>query len=766
MPVIADFLLVALSLLAPALGGSTFLWAQALLFLLAGFIIFAHPSRHRLPKPILIAFAALVGMALMAFLPAIIFNFPWRTEFAQKYEAPVGKMFTVQPFLTLEDTTIMTCTLVWASYVITRGLTVRRRTLMGVYAAGIIGLTIVAFFLYGKPNGLWQPLNGKFGFFPNRNHTANVLVLGGIVTMALAYDAFLKGRKVAWFWASGYLLIAVGLVVNFSRAGIIFFFLGSAAWFGWVTWKTREFKRMAVGSSILLFFLAAFLLFGGRTAGRFVGNTDQRQDLRIPLHRDALTLIKDTWWHGVGLGNFEPVFAGYRKYSGNFEARALHPESDWLQGGIELGALAPMAVMGALGFLLWKRWPRPGEGSFHLRAAAAVGVLVFAVHGVVDVPGHVLGALFPALFLVAMTDRDELIDEYRPWLGKLYRGAAFLMCVVGLAWLMDCFGSKRLPTSAAVFATKQEIIAAYDNRRHSEVISLASKGLEIVPADWYFYYNRGLAQAWILATPERAIADLGRAYYLERLSSDLPFTEGRVWLNREPELAVQAWNRALQLVDRSLREDMFATMLLESLNSSETRKWLRQLAVLDMNHFLLYLGGANPQEFKMELAELRKNDPDLAKLTDPQRRRLFELWRTRGDVAEMAEVLKGNAAFSAVGWMPLAEAMATRKEFQQAYELAFKNAPVPSLPKSIKQGTSEELLRAVLFEKDFVAGYALYYRYLTEGKPEEALKTLRTFVDSPTCPKYFHYLTAMREAEIFEWEKAWRSLHKYLEGER
>ena len=109
--------------------------------------------------------------------------------------------------------------------------------------------------------------------------------------------------------------------------------------------------------------------------------------------------------------------------------------------------------------------------------------------------------------------------------------------------------------------------------------------------------------------------------------------------------------------------------------------------------------------------------------------------------------------------------MASRKEYQQAYELAIKNATQPALPKSLKQGTSEELLRAVLFEKDFVAGYALYYRYLTEGKPEEALKTIRTFTDSSSCPKYFHYLAALREAEVFEWERAWRELRKYLADE-
>lgn len=765
MPVIADFLLVALSILAPALGGSTFLWAKALLFLLGGFVIFAHPSRHRLPKPLFFIFIALVAMSLSSFLPAWIFShWEWRVDLERKYDTPLGKMFTPQPFLTLESVLLMLGSMFWAAYILTRGISVRRRTLMSVYAGGIIGLTLVGFFLFfrGAPTELWHPLNGRFGFFPNRNHTANVLVLGGIATLALAYDCLTKGKKIGWVWAGGYLLIGLGVVVNFSRAGVIFFFLGSAAWFIWVTWKTKEFKRMAVGGSALMFGLAAFLVFGGATLGRFLGSNAEHHDLRIPLQKDALLLIKDTWWHGVGLGNFEPVFAGYRKYSAFTDARALHPESDWLQAGVEMGALAPILILVGLGYLIWKRWPRPGESSFHLRAAATVGVIVFAVHGFIDVPGHRFGALWPALCLLAMTERDEEIDVYRPWLGKFYRAGAFLMCVLGLAWVTDCFGSKRFPTSAAVYQTKQDIIGAYDAARHSEVIALATKGLRIAPIDYYFYYNRGLAEAWILSTPERAIADLSRAYYLERLYSELPFTEGRVWMNREPELAVQAWSRALQLVTPALKEEMFRTMLVESAGVPEARKWLRELAIKDTNNFLQYLAGSTSDEFKIELAQIRQNDPQLARLTDPQRKRLFEIWRTKGDVNEMAEFLKGNTAFSNAGWLPLAEAMASRKEFQQAYSLAYTNAPKPTLPTFIKPGTSEELLRAVLFEKDFVAGYALYYRYLTEGKPEEALKTLRTFVDNPACPKYFHFLVAEREAEIFEWERAWKAIHKYL----
>ncbi len=767
MPVIADLLLVALSLLAPALGGSTSLWAKALLFLLAGFLIFAHPSRNRLPKPLLLVFGSLIFLGLLGFLPAGLFgDFPWRQQLVTTYETPLPSTLSPQPFVTLESFLLMVGSLFWASYVLTRGVTVRRRTLLSLYAGGILLLTLAALFLYlrGINTELWRPLNGKFGFFPNRNHTANVLALGGIITLALAYDNLVKKRRIGWFWAASYFLIGVALVINFSRAGIVFFFLGSAAWFAWVTFETREFKRLAVGGSTLLLLLALFLIFGGKTQARFVGNSGQESSVsfRWLLQKDAARLMKDASWHGVGLGNFEPIFAGYRKDSAVNELRALHPESDWTLVGIELGFLAPLLMWFGIGYVVWKRWPRPGEGSFHLRAAATIGVLVFVVHGFVDVPGHRFGAVWPAVFLLSMTQRDEELDNHRPWLGRAYRGGAFLLCILGMMWLMDTFGLKRLPSSAAVFSAKQEIVAAYDESRHAEVIAAASRGLKIAPLDWYFYYNRGLAEAWIFSTPERAIADLSRAYYLERLASQLPYTEGRIWLSREPELAVQAWSRALQWVAPEARDSLFQNMLSESSGKPEARKWLRELARKDMDHFLRYLSGATEPEFKVELEALRREDPELKLLSESQRKRLFEIWRRKGDAKEMAAFLQSNASFAAAGWLPLAESLASRKEHKDAYVLAFANVAKPSLPSVLKEGTTEDLMRAVLFEKDFVAGYALYRRRLAEGKPEEALKAIRGFIDNPSCPKYFHYLAAEREAEALEWERAWKALHKYV----
>jgi len=157
----------------------------------------------------------------------------------------------------------------------------------------------------------------------------------------------------------------------------------------------------------------AFLLFGGRTLERFTGSTDRpvdlAADLRFGIHADALKLLTQVSWHGVGLGNFEPVFALHRvKSAGN--NRVVHPESDWFWTGIELGWVAPALILAGAVFWLVRHWPERSAASFYLLSAIAVGVILFLAHGLVDVSGHRLGTLWPMIFLASLL-RDSRKEE-------------------------------------------------------------------------------------------------------------------------------------------------------------------------------------------------------------------------------------------------------------------------------------------------------------------------------------------------------------------
>src|SRR5438477_11000572 len=77
---LAFYVVLALSALAPLLGGPTKLWAAASLAAATGLLFLIAPPTRSLGRVPNIAFAALIALALAAFLPARWFAFPdWRS---------------------------------------------------------------------------------------------------------------------------------------------------------------------------------------------------------------------------------------------------------------------------------------------------------------------------------------------------------------------------------------------------------------------------------------------------------------------------------------------------------------------------------------------------------------------------------------------------------------------------------------------------------------------------------------------------------------
>jgi len=314
---------------------------------------------------------------------------------------------------------LLFATVVWGSYLCTRRWESRRRTVLAVYCAGLLGMIALALVaeVAGFRIGIWQPVGATFGFFPNRNQTGNLIALGGLCMLALAFLMFSRKNKAGYFWAAGYVVCMIAVVVNRSRAGVGMFFLGSLAWVLWVSGRQK--RKLGLGLSAVLLLFTVFLVFGGGTLERFTGRpnrpVDLTADLRFKIYADALKLLPQVSWHGVGLGNFEPVFALHRvKSTGN--NRLAHPESDWFWAGLELGWLAPALILAGAIYWLARHWPSRSEPSFYLLSAIAVGAILFLAHGLVDVSGHRLGTLWPMIFLASL-----LRDSRKETAGNLTR---------------------------------------------------------------------------------------------------------------------------------------------------------------------------------------------------------------------------------------------------------------------------------------------------------------------------------------------------------
>src|SRR5207253_9637466 len=154
---------------------------------------------------------------------------------------------------------------------------------------------------------------------------------------------------------------------------------GSAFWLGAFAFRQRSPSRLALGVSFLLLLLTALLLFGGQTFERFhlrdVGGASISTDFRWRIFHDTFRLIRDSPWCGIGLGNFESIFAIFRDASLS-DRRALHPESDWLWLWTELGWLAVIVALALLVLIIRRVFPLREGTNQRYRLASLIAALL------------------------------------------------------------------------------------------------------------------------------------------------------------------------------------------------------------------------------------------------------------------------------------------------------------------------------------------------------------------------------------------------------
>ncbi|MFO1499941.1 MAG: hypothetical protein U1G07_16380 [Verrucomicrobiota bacterium] len=142
-----DYLIVVLALLGPALGGATELWTQALLVAGAATIMLWRPPHFPISRPLLMLFFILMALACLGFLPAAWFRtIPFRTNLVQIQQTTLPGTLSMQPWQTLEGALLLAATLTWTGFLLAHAWSAHRRSLLAFYAAGLVAMTILAFF--------------------------------------------------------------------------------------------------------------------------------------------------------------------------------------------------------------------------------------------------------------------------------------------------------------------------------------------------------------------------------------------------------------------------------------------------------------------------------------------------------------------------------------------------------------------------------------------------------------------------------------------
>ncbi|MDQ6808375.1 MAG: O-antigen ligase family protein [Verrucomicrobiota bacterium] len=751
------------------LGGATAKWAEGIVVLLFGFLLLADPPRVSLGRILNFLFLGVLAFSAISFLPARWFFRPdWRVALTNDFGIALPASVTPQPWVTLGYLASFLAALVWLYYVCAREVETRdvRRELR-LFAGGIASLAGLCVALYFSHAALpfWHNERG-FGPFPNRNQTANVFAIAAIVILACGYDDIRNGRKRWIAWALAIAVVVAAVVLDFSRAGIVILVAGSGLWLALFACRSGSTARIAVGVSLLLVLLTTLLLFGGKTLERFDlrgtgAYAGMSSELRWLIFRDAFHLISRSPWCGIGLGNFDSVFAIFRNASVG-DTRALHPESDWLWFWAEAGWPALLLTVAGSVLLVWRVFPLGEEKNRRFRAAALIGVILFALHGLLDVSAHRVGTAWSAIFLLGAALRRPV--ELRPSAiaPVVFRVFGVALIAIGAAWTAAVRWQLPLPGSVGAENSYATAAAASRGQNFDQTISETSRALAWTPLDWHLYFLRALGSVAAQRPASDALDDFRRARFLEPNAVDVPFEEGRLWLTKQPTLTLTAWREALRRAG-SHRAEVYDHMLAlaQQFNPNLIGR-LQELASGQPGLAIVYLARANGAAFSAALEALLARDPDLQTLSAEEKAKLFSLWDERGDRAQLAATIEGHPDWASFAWRGVAKYQASKRNFHASVELVRRFAPKPALPSSLVAGSAEDLERSLAVNpRNYGVAFALYQRQRQAGKTSDALVTVRRFTADKESPRYFHFLEAESWADEGNWEQAWNSWQRF-----
>lgn len=766
-----DLATALLPVLACFLGGATEKWAEGIIVAIVGGLLLLNPPRYSLGPLMHGLLLALLACAAVAFLPNKWFFLPaWRQALTDDFGIPLASTLSPQPWITLGCLLSLIAGLCWFYYVNGQEVEIRAaRRQLRIFAIGVIVLAAMAVLLNRAHATLpfWHNQRG-FGPFPNRNQTANLFGITSILIVACAYDPIRHHRKTWVFWLGGLAIVIAAIVLNFSRAGIAIVILGSAVWLAVFIFRSSKQGRIAISISALLLLLAALLLFGGQTLERFNlhGNgTTVGGDFRWLIYQDTLALIHASPWAGIGLGNFDPVFAIFRDVSLG-QNRALHPESDWLWLYAEVGWTAVVVVVIGLALLVRRCFPFVEGTNQWFRLAALIAAIIFALHGLFDVSGHRVGSVYAGIFLFGLSLRRPFERVARPWFVNFFRVLGLLLVLLGVTWVVATY--RNIPLPGGIGVDVERSLAKSDNvgRQNTQTISHATQGLVWAPLDWQLYFLRALGEIGAQKS-SAALDDFRRARFLEPNSFEVPYQEGVAWSPREPILTMTAWREALRRAGTQ-RPELFSRMLSSAMQlNPKVYAMLEDFGGGQADLALTYLARANGENFMAELNHLLDRDPGLQKVTPEQKQQIFDLWSDRGDLAQLRKSLEAHPDWRDFGWRGEAKFFAGQRNFEAAVGLTRRFTPRPSLP-SAPTGLSIEQLQkeSISNPGNYEAGCALFQQQLQANKIEDALVTVRRFTSRKEAPPYFYFLEAEGWSAKANWERAWNAWQEYEKSTR
>jgi O-antigen ligase len=569
---------------------------RGVLLIIAGLTISILPPRVKIPRlPVMLA-AGFLLLAALVFLPAGWFPVPEWRKLLLEHGLSLSDTVTAHPRQTAECLSGIAVCLIVMLYLQGHRVSHGGNHLLGmVFTAGV---AVVALFSMFAQNGRWViPWDAvdTFGFFPNRNHMATLLVMGAITGAGVAMQSLRVHTRATGLVALVSVIVCIWAAIGYtgSRGGVALLAGVFAAWLltlgrDYLKGRTLVAAGLLVGGTLLFFFfgesrakkrldetadhLSAIATAGsaGESAWKGKAGMDSFEsfDMRVPIYLDTVSMLLHEPWTGTGAGQFQYIFPQYRSRSAFVNNRqAVHPESDWLLFAAETGIPATL-LLGALAVVTVSfgfRQAMNGRARA-LRTGCLMAAAVLPVHGLFDVPGHRMELVWAASWLVAISLRgSKTKTPASPFSMWLFRALGLAIVAAGAVLVSaQWFGGPApamLISSRAVEKTgelyKQDLAAQEAAGGNSapatgredkleQAIQLLDEALKIVPMDPRLHLLKGALSAEF--DDKDAVTD--REFELARILDPtwvaMPLMQAAVWAEYDPRRTEALWTQAMK----------------------------------------------------------------------------------------------------------------------------------------------------------------------------------------------------------------------------
>ncbi|MEO7150102.1 MAG: Wzy polymerase domain-containing protein [Burkholderiaceae bacterium] len=288
------------------------------------------------------------------------------------------------------------------------GVSAFRALCVGLVVAGLGGtlIALVQVFAPGWADGsviARSSIAGRaVGNLRQPNHLSSLLLWGVVALVALA-------RSQRWPRGTAMALAALllfGVELSGSRTGA----LGAlmlAAW-GLADRRLERVWRVALGAAPFAYAAMWAVMMawvrsgaGPRLESRFVSNGDISSS-RFGIWSNTIELIRAHPWTGVGWGEFNFAWT-LTPFPGRPVAFFDHTHNLVLQFAVELGVPLALAVLGLLGWALWRAaraaWTEPDPARAAALRAGFVMVAMVAIHSQLEYPLWYVYFLLPTAFV-------------------------------------------------------------------------------------------------------------------------------------------------------------------------------------------------------------------------------------------------------------------------------------------------------------------------------------------------------------------------------